>query len=208
MTLRLASTLLVLLCTSAFAQVPPFYLDLDDDIVAHLSQERVATFFDGETTRSPNGLRVYWAVFPDFMQAGPWSTAVYIADADEVGQALRLNIDRHANVLPVVRWINDELLYVQVWWGRIAASDLMLDVVEGEFLYRRIIYFPPDLPTLGGTSTVPQFELTVEHMAGALPPDWQAARVFPTAEARQIQVTTLSPMVTGGLAHNSSSPRQ
>lgn len=193
---RLAITLLMLLCPSVLAQTVPLYLDLDEDVAARLSLERMAISFDGETTPSPEGLRVHWAIYPDFMQDGPWSTVVYIAEVDADDPALRLHIARHANVLPVVRWINDELLYIQVWWGRIAASDLVLDVVDGAFIYRRMLYFPPELPTPGGTSTVPHFELAVEHVAGALPPDWQAVRVLSSADARQIEVTTLPPMVT------------
>jgi len=196
MSLRLAGTLLILIASGAFAQSRPLYLPLEDEIVANLSLDRMAISFDGETSLSPNGLRSYWTVFPDFAQASPWSTVVYVADADKAGEALRVRIDRHANVTPVVRWINDELLYLQVWWGRIAASDLVLDVVTGEFIYRKLVYFPPELSTPGSTSSAPQFQLAVEHVAGALPPEWQAVRVLSTPEARQIEVTTLPPMVT------------
>ncbi len=196
MILRLTSALILLLASGAFAQQPPLYLRLDGEIVANLSLERVAIAFDGETSRSPNGLRTYWTVLPDFMQESPWSTVVYIADVGQEGAALGLSIDRHANVVPVVRWINDELLYLQVWWGRIAASDLVLDVVTGEFIYRKLVYFPPDLPTPDNAVSTPPFQLALEHVAGALPPAWQAVRLLSSPEARQIEVTTLPPMVT------------
>lgn len=196
MILRLASALLILIGSGAFAQPRPVYLPLDDEIMANVSLERVATTFDGETILSPNGLRAYWAVFPDFTQESPWSTVVYVADTDKAGEAIRVTIDRHANVTPVVRWINDELLYLQVWWGRIAASDLVFDVVGGEFIYRKLVYFPPELPTPSSTSGLPRLQLAVEHVAGALPPKWQAVRVLSTPEARQIEVKTLPPMVT------------
>lgn len=196
MRLRLATALFVLIGSGAFAQSPPLYLPLGEELLANVSVDQLVISFDGETTSSPNGLRSYWAVFPDFTQEGPWSTVVYVADAYEAGEALRVRINRHANVAPVVRWINDELLYLQVWWGRIAASDLVLDVVTGEFIYRKLVYFPPELPTPGSTSSAPRFQLAVEHVAGALPPEWQAVRVLSTPEARQIELTTLPPMVT------------
>jgi hypothetical protein len=53
-------------------------------------------------------------VDPDYSSAKqPWSTTLYI-------------------------WINDKLLFVQVWWGHIASSDLILDVEKENFLYDKL----------------------------------------------------------------------
>jgi hypothetical protein len=37
-----------------------------------------------------------------------------------------------------VRWINEQLLFVRVWWGHIASSDLILDTDTGTLLYDRL----------------------------------------------------------------------
>jgi hypothetical protein len=36
----------------------------------------------------------------------------------------------HGNTFSA-NWINEKLLFVQVWWGRIASSDIILDVNHG-----------------------------------------------------------------------------
>ena len=35
-------------------------------------------------------------------------------------------------------WINDQLIFVQVEWGHIATSDLILDIDSGEFIYNQL----------------------------------------------------------------------
>jgi len=40
----------------------------------------------------------------------------------------------HGNTFSA-HWLNDKLLFVQVTWGHIASSDLILDVDRGKFLY-------------------------------------------------------------------------
>lgn len=35
------------------------------------------------------------------------------------------------------KWLNERLIYVQVWWGRIVASEIVFDVVDGQSLYKK-----------------------------------------------------------------------
>ena len=200
MKLSLVVPFLALLWGGATAQTSPLYLPFDATLDGKLFLDSAELAYDGETTPSPNGLRALWGAFPDFTQDGPWSTILYVADSGEgaADEVLRLTIDGHANVTPIARWINDDLLFIQVWWGRIAGSDHSLDISAPEFIYRRMFYFPPDLPAAGAATAtdVPLFQLRVEHVAGALPPDWQALRVLSATDARQIEVTTLPPAVT------------
>lgn len=37
-----------------------------------------------------------------------------------------------------VRWINDKLLFVEAWWGRIAATEMILDVESGSWIYQEV----------------------------------------------------------------------
>jgi hypothetical protein len=33
------------------------------------------------------------------------------------------------------RWINDKLVFLEVWWGRIRATDMMLEVERAKWIY-------------------------------------------------------------------------
>jgi hypothetical protein len=37
-----------------------------------------------------------------------------------------------------VEWLNEKLLFGQVWWGRIYSTDFILDVEQGKFIYREM----------------------------------------------------------------------
>jgi hypothetical protein len=193
---RLISAVHALLFMSVSAHAPPLYLPLPDTIAANVTLDGVVASVDREAFYSPHGVRAFWVVAPDFSQEGPWSTAVFVADVGHGGRAVRISIENHANATPVVQWVNDELLHVQVWWGRIAASDLVFDVVDGVLLYSRLVYHPPDAQTPSAALDIPPFRLSVEHIAGALPPAWQAVQVVSSPDVRQVAVITLPPLST------------
>lgn len=53
---------------------------------------------------------------------------------------LRLAIrDFYPNFGYRYKWINEKLLFVQVWWGRIVGDDLILDVEKEEIIYREAV---------------------------------------------------------------------
>ena len=37
--------------------------------------------------------------------------------------------------LSEVRWVNEKLIFMRAWWGRIAATDLIFDVEQEKFVY-------------------------------------------------------------------------
>jgi hypothetical protein len=102
----------------------------------------------GDELASPNALGAVTVSAPDFMRDPPWSTRATITRPG--APPLRLELLQHANVTPQVRWINDELLFVQVWWGRIVGTDLVIDVPGARVIYRRMFVYGPLGPT-GGT---------------------------------------------------------
>lgn len=102
---------------------------------------------------SPN--RAYWYALagPDFRGPGPWTTDIFIYN--ERDRLLRLRLRDHGNTLPRIKWINEKLLYAEIWWGRIAGSSLILDVEaervvlremarDGGPLYRQYLESAPD----------------------------------------------------------------
>jgi len=36
------------------------------------------------------------------------------------------------------KWMNERLLYIQAWWGRMVASEMVFDILDGRFLYRKL----------------------------------------------------------------------
>ena len=113
---------------------------------------------------------------------------------------MRLALLSHANVQPTARWINDTLLYVNVWWGRVAGSDLIIDVSSGEFIYRAMFFW--DLgyssPAAGDASEgdLPRFTFRLEHTQGAPPPKFRSLTLTVNEEVHEITIVTLPPMIT------------
>ena len=40
-----------------------------------------------------------------------------------------------------LRWLNEKLLLVKVWWGRVAATEMILDVSKGSWIYQEIAHY-------------------------------------------------------------------
>jgi len=38
-----------------------------------------------------------------------------------------------------VRWINEKLVFIRVWWGRILGTDLIFDTDRSEFIYKEMV---------------------------------------------------------------------
>lgn len=36
-----------------------------------------------------------------------------------------------------LKWLNDDLLFVQAWWGRIVSTDLIFELGSGRFIYAK-----------------------------------------------------------------------
>jgi hypothetical protein len=89
---------------------------------------------------SPQGNRWFINASPDYSKSGPRSTTLYIGNrAGGVGALQATFTDDDKDF--AVSWINDKLLFIQVWWGRIASSDLILDVDKGIFLYDEFAHY-------------------------------------------------------------------
>jgi hypothetical protein len=84
---------------------------------------------------SPQGTRWLVAVEPDFTRPGPWDTTLAVFGNPTGAEMLRVKFADHSNYGVRTTWLNEKLVFVQVWWGRIASSDLVLDVERGALLY-------------------------------------------------------------------------
>jgi hypothetical protein len=86
--------------------------------------------------RSPQGTRYLLLQSADFSKPGPWTTTVFIGGAGLNGQVLKVSFVDHGNGGVHAQWLNEKLVFVDVWWGRIASTDLILDVSSRKFLYK------------------------------------------------------------------------
>ncbi|MGJ8639768.1 MAG: hypothetical protein ACSHYA_10270 [Opitutaceae bacterium] len=48
--------------------------------------------------------------------------------------------DAYPNFPIKVKWINEKLVFIRVWWGRILGTDMIFDVEKQEFLSREMVY--------------------------------------------------------------------
>ncbi|MDP9141737.1 MAG: hypothetical protein M3O62_13195 [Pseudomonadota bacterium] len=72
---------------------------------------------------------------PDTMRTGPWTTTIYVYEGTGTEPILAIKVAEHANAGPYVTWINEKLLHIVAFWGRIAGSELILDVEKMKWIY-------------------------------------------------------------------------
>jgi hypothetical protein len=91
----------------------------------------------GERVVSPN--KAYWFVFEEAEPAEPHGNVrrLYVHNEREALIEVALfGVDPRYE--QDVRWLNEKLIFVQVWWGRIVGVELILDVERAEFIYKEI----------------------------------------------------------------------
>jgi hypothetical protein len=92
----------------------------------------------GKKVSSPQGTRWFFEIDPDYKSVvKPWNTTLEIGNNSHDEILLEAHFVDHGNDFSA-HWINEELLFVQVWWGRIVSSDLIIDVSSGKLIYDRL----------------------------------------------------------------------
>lgn len=89
-----------------------------------------------EKTWSPN--KTYWFITtdPDLKKEGPWNTTISVFnERDYLTQILLLD---HNNSKPKVRWINEKLLYIEAWWGRVLGTCMVYDAEREEIIHKEM----------------------------------------------------------------------
>jgi hypothetical protein len=85
-----------------------------------------------EGERSPNGAYRVWTRNPSIRDAPP-RTATVIVDVER-DQTLWIELrDVASPVVPT--WVNEKLLFVRAWWGRLIGIDVLIDVEAGTLAY-------------------------------------------------------------------------
>jgi hypothetical protein len=108
------------------------------DLAKHVRVESVPLSDPPTRTPSPNGAYWFAEELPDFTRPGPWTTRLLVFN--ERRTLAQLSFIDHANGDIRANWVNEKLLFVRVWWGRIVATDLIFDVEKGRFVYREVLW--------------------------------------------------------------------
>jgi hypothetical protein len=69
------------------------------------------------------------------MKNGPWNSYIYVFGNQAKPLRLKITFRDHGNGGVRVNWLNEKLLFIQVWWGRIVSTDLILDIDSSKWLY-------------------------------------------------------------------------
>ncbi len=85
---------------------------------------------------SPQRTRYFSLRPPDFEKSGPWNTAVFVGGVGLKGRELKISFLDHGSGGVHAEWLNEKLIFIEVWWGRIVSTDLVLNVENSNFIYK------------------------------------------------------------------------
>jgi hypothetical protein len=101
--------------------------------------KKILEKIEKEKNYSPN--KAYWFVVdsPDTMKPGPWSTEIRVFNERDSIIKIEL-VDHAATYVTSIRWVNEKLLYVQLWWGRILGTYFIFDVEKEKIVIKEMVY--------------------------------------------------------------------
>ncbi len=127
-------------CGEARVQYTPFDENYSQKIILREVHDSGPSEPEGNREYSPQ--RTAWVspTSPEYSRPGPWNTTVTIA-VPAGSKALQLAFHDHASGCASVQWLNEELLFGRVWWGRVYSTDFILDVEKEQFIYKQMAHY-------------------------------------------------------------------
>ncbi|MDA3872694.1 MAG: hypothetical protein PF795_01895 [Kiritimatiellae bacterium] len=118
-----------------------FHTSTENHMGERLRQSMVP--YDGrgreDVIYSPN--KAYWFSSHDISPDDESKGARFIEIFSERPYLVRIEFHKHYKIFePDVRWINQKLLYIEVWWGRVVGTYLMYDVEKEEVLIAESVH--------------------------------------------------------------------
>lgn len=101
---------------------------------AAVVREKVAGGEGATWTLSPNGAYRFRKVDPDFSGPPPWNTRI-VVDSEKPENVV-VELKNHGNATAYAVWVNEKLILVRVWWGRVLGADLLVDVEKAEIVWK------------------------------------------------------------------------
>ena len=85
------------------------------------------------TETSPNKAYYFYVQQPDTLKNPPWKAVILIYT--ERDYLIKFTV-RKIRGVKTVRWINEKLLFMRIWLGRIVALDMIFDVEREQIIYQ------------------------------------------------------------------------
>jgi len=92
---------------------------------------------DREKVMSANGAYWFSTMSPDTARPGPWSTDIFVFNERE--NLVRIRLKDHAGYEVTAHWINEKLIYVQFWLGRVLGICFIFDVETEKIIYKEMV---------------------------------------------------------------------
>ncbi len=113
----------------------PFETSYEDRIqVSRVPLVRAAS----DRVLSSNGAYWFARQEPDTQHPGPWHTVVDVFN--ERDELVRIKIEDHCSHDVETSWINEKLVYIEVWWGRVLGTSMVYDVEAERFLFKEMMH--------------------------------------------------------------------
>lgn len=108
-----------------------FYEEIDAGSIERIKVERIEKELEAESgaTFSPNA--GYW-----FHTEGIKEKKQYIVISSDEGQYLITLKEPYPSFSTQISWVNEKIVFIRVYWGRIQGVDMLFDSEVGEFIYR------------------------------------------------------------------------
>jgi hypothetical protein len=90
--------------------------------------------------KSPHLVRLVAQSKPDYMKPGPWNSLFTFYNDRSATALFSLVIKEHGNAVHG-EWVSDRLYFVEIWWGRIAASEVLVDVETRKIIYHQFAHY-------------------------------------------------------------------
>ncbi|WFB36034.1 hypothetical protein P3T73_17920 [Kiritimatiellota bacterium B12222] len=117
-----------------------FHSDFDDEFDSKIRVSKTE-LKDNVDSKEYSSNKAYWFVVykPETKVKGPWSTEIEIYT--ERDYLIKIDLIDHAAQYEIkIEWINEKLLYVRFWWGRVVGTDFIYDVEKEMFISREMIF--------------------------------------------------------------------
>lgn len=100
------------------------------------------------TVKTPQRTRWFVLDVPDTTREGPWSTTMRVYSNPNGTPILEATFSDHHSYRVKATWLNDKLIFVEVPWGRLLATHIILDVESRKPVYmENITYVQCEQPT-------------------------------------------------------------
>jgi len=127
-------------CESARVHYGPFDDGFSDRIQVSTPTHSGTQPSTGEKVFSNQHTRWLIVASPDMTKPGPWNTSVYVGEVESIHDVELRFVDEGSGGVSV-SWLNEKLIFGEVWWGRIGATDFIFDVEQRKFIYREMAHF-------------------------------------------------------------------